>query len=129
MIKHFERGYKAGTIDRKHIEQVLASWRGRAARANVPHMRDDLAIRAWLHFGIDMFDKKDDAMIFGEALERIKAGRKVKRKHWYRKSVYMGDTKDSHYYLLQVEKGREPMPYTPANDDIFADDWLLGDDD
>lgn len=65
-------------------------------------------------------------MIFGEALEYIKAGRKVKRKRWYRKSVYMGDTKDLHYYLLQIEANREPMPYAPTDDDIFADDWLLG---
>ena len=55
MIKHFEREYKAGRMRLEYIQQVLASWRGRSARADVPQLRDDIAKRVWLTFGINMF--------------------------------------------------------------------------
>lgn len=67
-------------------------------------------------------------MIFGEAFEFIKSGRKVRRKYWRSKSVFMGDTKDLRFYLLYKIKKREPMPYTPTDNDLFADDWEISDD-
>lgn len=59
MVKHFEHEYKAGRMRLEYIQQVLASWRGRSARADVPTLRDNIAKRVWLTFGIDMFTVKD----------------------------------------------------------------------
>ena len=55
MIKHFEREYKAGNMRREYIQQVLASWNGRAKRANVPFLREEIAKRVWMSFGLDIF--------------------------------------------------------------------------
>lgn len=55
MIKHFEREYKAGNMRREYIQQVLASWIGRAERANVPYLREEIAKRVWMSFGLEIF--------------------------------------------------------------------------
>lgn len=55
MIKHFEREYMAGRMNLQYIQQVLASWKGRAERANVPLLRSGVAKRVWFSFGIDIF--------------------------------------------------------------------------
>ena len=48
MIKHFEKEYRAGNMQLEYIRQVLASWIGRAERANAPYLREevpDLTVR------------------------------------------------------------------------------------
>lgn len=40
---------------REYIQQVLASWIGRAERANVPYLREEIAKRAWMSFGLEIF--------------------------------------------------------------------------
>lgn len=56
MIKHFEQEYKEGRMRMDYIQQVLASWNGRAKRANVPVLRGEIAKQAWMSFGIYLFD-------------------------------------------------------------------------
>lgn len=54
MVKCFEREYREGRKSREEIQQVLASWHGRAARANVPHLRGRIAERVGKEFGIEL---------------------------------------------------------------------------
>ncbi len=58
MIKHFEKEYRAGRMDLAYIQQVLASWKGRAERADVPILRGEIAKRVWFSFGIDIFGER-----------------------------------------------------------------------
>lgn len=55
MIKHFEKEYRAGNMQMEYIRQVLASWIGRAERANVPYLREEIAKRVWRSFGLGIF--------------------------------------------------------------------------
>lgn len=55
MIKHFEKEYRDGNMQLEYIRQVLASWIGRAERANVPYLREEIAKRVWMSFGLEIF--------------------------------------------------------------------------
>lgn len=56
IIKHFEREYQQGRISLEYIQMVLASWRGRVSRADVPKLRNAIATRVWYSFGINIFE-------------------------------------------------------------------------
>lgn len=65
-------------------------------------------------------------MTFGDALERMKAGRHVTRTGWpWPDSVYVEYTSDMQPYLVVEAPDREPIPYAATDIDIFANDWKV----
>lgn len=64
-------------------------------------------------------------MVFGDALEKMKAGAKMTRHGWpFADVVYVEYTKSGiqPYLVVQAPK-REAIPYTATDIDIFASDW------
>lgn len=64
-------------------------------------------------------------MIFGDALEFMKAGAKMTRDGWpFNDIVYVKYTcRGLRPYLVIQAPEREAIPYTAVDVDIFADDW------
>lgn len=64
-------------------------------------------------------------MVFGDALERMKAGAQMTRRGWpFRDIVYVEYTVAALQPYLVVKAGeREAIPYTATDIDLFADDW------
>lgn len=63
-------------------------------------------------------------MVFGDALERMKAGQKMTRDMWvFDDVVYVRYTRAMQEYLVVQSGDCEPVPYSPSCYDIFADDW------
>lgn len=66
-------------------------------------------------------------MVFGDALEKMKAGAKMTRRGWlFPACLYVAYTKASlqPYLVVQAQApGHEAMPYTATHTDLFADDW------
>lgn len=64
-------------------------------------------------------------MVFGDALERMKAGQKMTREGWiYHDVIYAKYTREGvRAYLVVQTPNHEPIPYTVTDIDLFADDW------
>ena len=64
-------------------------------------------------------------MVFGDALERMKAGQKMTREGWiYHDVIYAKYTREGvRPYLVVQSPHCEPIPYTVTDIDLFADDW------
>ncbi|WP_337568186.1 Thoeris anti-defense Tad2 family protein [Mitsuokella jalaludinii] len=64
-------------------------------------------------------------MVFGDALEQMKAGQKMTRRGWpFDDIVYAEYTAAALQPYLVVKAGeREAIPYTATDIDLFADDW------
>ena len=63
-------------------------------------------------------------MVFGDALERMKAGKRIARSSWiFDDAVYVKYTRDMSPYLVIQSGEHEAMPYTATDIDLFADDW------
>ena len=72
-------------------------------------------------------------MNFGEAIEKIKNGKRVQRKGWNGNGMHMEAqfpnvaSKMTHPYLVMVipgcSEGIRRLPWQPAQVDIFATDW------
>ena len=63
-------------------------------------------------------------MVFGDALEQAKAGKRVARSSWiFDDEVYVKYTRDMSPYLVVQAKDREAIPYTATDIDLFANDW------
>ena len=64
-------------------------------------------------------------MVFGDALERMKAGAQMTRRGWpFQDIVYTEyTTVDLQPYLVVKAGEREAIPYTATDIDLFADDW------
>lgn len=63
-------------------------------------------------------------MVFGDALERAKAGQYITRSGWpWPDRVYTSYTDDMQPYLMVDNGEREPIPYTVTDVDLFATDW------
>ena len=64
-------------------------------------------------------------MVFGDALEKMKAGAKMTRRNWiFRDVVYAKYTKAGMWpYLVVQSPHHDSIPYTATDVDIFADDW------
>lgn len=68
-------------------------------------------------------------MIFGDALEQMKAGRKCSRSAWIFKDViYAKYTSDMTPYLVVQAGKSEPIPYVATDIDLFANDWTVAAD-
>lgn len=72
-------------------------------------------------------------MTFGEALELLKQGRRMRRRGWNREGMwlelYNPDKKMTHPYLVinipGCEEGLRVLPWQPAQVDLFAEDWEI----
>lgn len=66
-------------------------------------------------------------MTFGDALEWMKAGRKMTREGWiYHDVIYAKYTREGvRAYLVVQSPHCEPIPYTVTDIDLFADDWQV----
>ena len=64
-------------------------------------------------------------MVFGDALERMKAGAQVTRRGWpFQDTVYVEYTRASlRPYIVVQAPEHEAIPYTATDIDLFADDW------
>lgn len=64
-------------------------------------------------------------MVFGDALELMKAGAQMTRRGYpFRDIVYVEYTAAALQPYLVVKAGeREAIPYTATDIDLFADDW------
>ena len=64
-------------------------------------------------------------MVFGDALERMKARARMARRMWiFSDTVYVKYTSaDLQPYLVIQSGEHEAMPYTATDIDLFADDW------
>ena len=64
-------------------------------------------------------------MVFGDALENMKAGAKMTRHGWiFRDAVYVEYTGTSiRPYLVVQSPHHDAIPYTATDVDIFANDW------
>ena len=64
-------------------------------------------------------------MVFGDALEKMKAGAQMTRRGWpFPDAVYAEYTAvDLQPYLVVQTPDHEPIPYTLTDIDLFADDW------
>lgn len=64
-------------------------------------------------------------MVFGDALERMKAGAQMTRRGWPFPDIVYTEytTVDLQPYLVVKVGEREAIPYTATDIDIFADDW------
>lgn len=68
-------------------------------------------------------------MDFGIALAHLKAGSKIARKGWNGKGMFVkGQFPDEHskmsqpYIYIKGAKG-QVLPWTPSQEDLFAEDW------
>jgi len=70
--------------------------------------------------------KVTSTVSFSEAIESVKKGLKISRAGWVRTNVtaQIPDklSKMTKPYLV-VNSGRSKFPFTPSQEDIFADDW------
>lgn len=65
-------------------------------------------------------------MTFGDALEQMKAGKRMRRSMWiFRDVVYVRYTSAMQEYLVVQSGTADAVPYTPCCYDIFADDWQV----
>ena len=65
-------------------------------------------------------------MVFGDALEKAKAGHKITREAWIFKDViYVRYTSDMTPYLVVQACKCEPIPYVATDIDLFASDWVV----
>lgn len=66
-------------------------------------------------------------MVFGDALERMKAGAQMTRRGWpFPDAVYAEYTPvDLQPYLVVKAGEREAIPYMATDIDIFANDWQV----
>ena len=66
-------------------------------------------------------------MVFGDALERMKAGAKMTRHGWPFHDVVYAKYTDAGAcpYLVVQSPGHDAIPYTATDIDLFADDWEL----
>lgn len=64
-------------------------------------------------------------MVFGDALELMKAGAQMTRRGWpFRDIVYVEYTMAAlQPYLVVQAPEHEAIPYTATDIDLFADDW------
>lgn len=64
-------------------------------------------------------------MVFGDALERMKAGAQMTRRGWlFPDAVYVEYTRASlQPYLVVQAPEHEAIPYTATDIDLFSDDW------
>ncbi|MCQ1533880.1 Thoeris anti-defense Tad2 family protein [Mitsuokella jalaludinii] len=68
-------------------------------------------------------------MVFGDALERMKAGKRCTRTAWVFKDViYIKYTSDMTPYLVVQAGKSEAIPYVATDIDLFADDWAVAAD-
>ena len=66
-------------------------------------------------------------MNFGEALEALKAGKKVRRREWDA-FLFIKEDEDYPFPVIYVDvEFLEPKTYTPHPDDLFAEDWVIVD--
>ena len=74
-------------------------------------------------------------MNFGQAIEALKAGKKVARDGWNGKGMWLNaqfpdeDSKMTHPYLYMIIpdciEGIRRLPWQPAQVDLFAEDWEI----
>lgn len=66
-------------------------------------------------------------MVFGDALEKMKAGAKMTRKNWiFHDAVYAKYTDAGVCpYLVVQSPEHDAIPYTATDVDLFADDWEM----
>lgn len=64
-------------------------------------------------------------MVFGDALEKMKAGARMTRKNWIFHDVVYAKYTDAGVcpYLVVQSLGHDAIPYTATDVDLFADDW------
>lgn len=64
-------------------------------------------------------------MVFGDALEHMKAGAQMTRRGWPFPDIVYTEytTVDLQPYLVVKAGEREAIPYVATDIDIFADDW------
>ena len=64
-------------------------------------------------------------MNFGEALEALKAGKKVRRREWDA-FLFIKEDEDYPFPVIYVDvECLEPKTYTPQHDDLLAEDWVV----
>jgi len=64
-------------------------------------------------------------MNFGEALEALKAGKKVKRKSWDTFLFIKTDDYSRFPVIYTDISQQEPKIYDPHQDDLLAEDWVV----
>ncbi len=74
-------------------------------------------------------------MNFGEALELLKEGRKMKRRGWNLTGMWLEvefpdeHSKMTHPYLVMhipgCKEGLRKLPWQPAQVDLFSEDWEI----
>jgi hypothetical protein len=73
-------------------------------------------------------------MNFGEALNQLKAGRKVSREGWNGKGMWLelqrpdAHSKMKRPYIFIVPGPEWVVPWVASQPDLFADDWRLAED-
>jgi hypothetical protein len=66
-------------------------------------------------------------MNFGEALEALKAGKKVRRREWD-SFLFIKEDEDYPFPVIYVDvEFLELETYTPQHDDLLAEDWVIVD--
>jgi len=75
-----------------------------------------------------------DAMLFGHAIEALKAGHKVARRGWNGKGMWVcmqrpdENSKMSHPYIYMRTAGGGNVPWVASHTDIFANDWHIAEE-
>ena len=74
-------------------------------------------------------------MKFGEAMEKLKEGKMLKRKGWNGPGMHLEaqfpdeNSKMTHPYLFmtipECEEGTRKLPWQPAQVDLFSEDWIV----
>lgn len=65
-------------------------------------------------------------MVFGDALEKAKAGCTITREAWiFCDKIYVKYTKDMSPYLVVQAGKSEAIPYVATDIDLFANDWVV----
>jgi len=71
-------------------------------------------------------------MTFGQAIEALKDGRKVARKEWNRKGLYLelqvpNEYSKTTYIYMQYpsEKVKDTGPWLVSQTDMLAEDWMI----
>lgn len=70
---------------------------------------------------------------FGEALEYMKLGESVTREEWrkHRSVKFLRarfptlHSQETHPYIIYSHRGKVDVPFTPGNEEIFAEDWRI----
>lgn len=70
---------------------------------------------------------------FGEALQRLKDGKKVYRKGWYGKHHLLLHEPDAgepstQPYIVIVTQGGDIVPWLASQSDVLAEDWCVQDE-